>query len=213
MADDERAHTVMGKTAFTKLVQQIKAAKSRIAGEQGALGAKIKAAEEKDQLNKVVLPLVIRLEAMNDPAKQSRCIREFNLYCDHLGLGGQQDIEDAIDARSGEDDDGGDEGDPDAELKQVVDAVTGNGAVDDFDQGVPDRELTVRKFRDMIMTETADSIAVRRALDVFVQAHPALAGEAEEIVARRLAELAAAANKPTRIRRGRAGEQPGDHVH
>jgi hypothetical protein len=218
MTDDEQVEKHIPKNRLVALSRAFDAAQSRLADERGELGRKIKEAEDKHHLDKWAFKVAQQLKRMNDSGKQSRRLRALSLYCDMLEVGGQTDLVDLAEEgdREDEEDQRGTrfEDEPDDETTtDVVDELlagdgTGEnaGATDEgFDAGAKEPDLILRTFRNSL--EGMVTAKVRRALDAFVKEYPHLAGDAEEIAAKRFAEITAA--KPARKARGTIKDESG----
>lgn len=113
MASNPPKARQIGKQALLTLVKQTDQAKSRMAEERGALGAKYEAAATKDNFNaKALRPLLPLLKMEAGP--QAHLWRTILLYADHLGIGAQSDLEDYANGRGADgSEDEGDEEDED----------------------------------------------------------------------------------------------------
>lgn len=94
--DDTRVERVTPKQTLLNLMKMQQTTNSRIAAERGALGVKIKQAEEKQFLDTWAFRIVAQLNAM-DGGVAARHFRQLMIYAEHAGIGDQADLEDAID--------------------------------------------------------------------------------------------------------------------
>lgn len=196
--DDSKPERSISKARLVKIHRAFEVAASRIGEERGQLAQMVTKAEEEQNFDKVAFALVRKLSKY-DNGKQSRILRNIELYCDHLGIGGQTDLEDVIDQSAERDARTADA--EDAEAEDVVDDLLSDKSTvgDDFEQpprdpnsGVvtstnPERDLN--RFDDAIGEAGISAKQVQQALANFVTDHPDLAERAERLVELRLAEI------------------------
>lgn len=178
------AEKTIGAKELKRLCTTRKGADERAAEERGAWGGAFKAAQEKHGVDPIAFGMAYRLWKMADSARASRVLRNFMQYVDLLEIGGQADLEDAVNQAKGatekpEDGDG--------DGADVVEDVIGGAAL--------------ATFRDAI-AGTDDVESVNRGLERFLADNPDHAEEAQAIAAARIEELNAEAGGGEDLRPG-----------
>jgi len=202
-ADDNKPARVIGKKKLEQLLKAQNAANSRMAEERGALGNKLKAAEENDHLNLKAFRIIKPLYNM-DVGKREHLWRDILLYGELLGFGAQLDLVDEARRAAARDESEEDEGNEEGGEEESTEEQPASDPVADVLAGMDVPE--VGRFRAAI-AEALTGDAINAGLERFCNDHPEHAEQALGIAQERLAALAADQGggedlRPTALREG-----------
>lgn len=178
------------KQTVTQIWGWKRAMNSRVGEERAQYGVKLTDAVEKKHLDKKAFDMATALAKL-EPSKAAFHFRNLMIYCEHLGVGDQADLEDYARSHAGEG------------ANPVEEATTKKG--DGFDQGKgikpgsavttanPEKALAAFK-KDLDKAKQARSC--QTILQKFVAHHQDLAEAAERMTETRVTELAGGKKKP-----------------
>lgn len=183
-SDDGSVDRLATKQTVTQMWRMKAAMNSRVGEERAAYGNKLTAAVDKQHLDKKAFDMATSLAKL-EAGKAAFHFRNLMLYCEHLGVGDQGDLEDYARSRAGEG------------TNPVEEATAKKG--DGFDQGKgikPGSAITTANPEKALAGFKKDLDRAKQArscqtiLQKFVAHHQDLAEAAERLTETRVAELA-----------------------
>lgn len=207
MASKPQPARQIGKQSLLTLVKKTQQTNQRLATERGALGAIYEKAATSENFNATALRPLLPLLKM-EPGPQAHLWRTICLYAEHLGIGTQGDLEDAI-AASEAGDDGDEEGDDDGDGSETGAEDAGGDPEAVADARALAEEATAEeepdadpvaavlgnmdtpamgRFRTSLQ-DASTAEAVNKGLERFTADHPELAEQALEAATDRLEEI------------------------